>query len=229
MSYNGYRKGIGTQPALRLASLVRRYHRSQVRHRQGRGGVVPMTRTATRVLFKAAVHRNRGTTRSIAAHIRYLAREARAAGVERPSFYGPAGPIQSKARQEFAERARSTRHHFRLILSPEVSEGLDLTAFTQQLMGKAESDLGTRLDWMAVNHFDTAHPHTHVVVQGVDEQGQDLVVRRDYFAHGMRQRAQLIASIELPLPSPLAERGLDLAPLEFRPHERKKETVPPGR
>src|SRR5690606_20164883 len=53
------------------------------------------------------------------------------------------------------------------------------------------------LDWVAVDHFNTGHPHTHVVLRGKDERGQDLVIARDYIAHGMRARAQELATLEL--------------------------------
>jgi type IV secretory pathway VirD2 relaxase len=34
------------------------------------------------------------------------------------------------------------------------------------VMRQMEEDLGTRLDWVAVDHFNTGHPHSHVVVRG---------------------------------------------------------------
>ena len=52
-----------------------------------------------------------------------------------------------------------------------------------------ERDLETKLDWVAVDHFNTGHPHTHIVIRGRDDQGQDLVMARDYIAHGVRARA----------------------------------------
>src|SRR5690606_33347166 len=60
-----------------------------------------------------------------------------------------------------------------------------------------EKDLGTRLDWIAVDHFNTGHPHTHVVLRGKDERGADLIIARDYIAYGMRGRASEFVTREL--------------------------------
>jgi hypothetical protein len=64
-------------------------------------------------------------------------------------------------------------------------------------MGKLEADLGTKLDWVAVNHFNTGHPHVHVIVNGRDELGEDLVINGDYIAHGIRERASELVTLEL--------------------------------
>jgi Protein of unknown function (DUF3363) len=60
-----------------------------------------------------------------------------------------------------------------------------------------ERDLETKLDWVAVDHFNTGHPHTHIVIRGRDDQGRDLVMARDYIAHGVRARAQGLITLEL--------------------------------
>ncbi|WP_039906820.1 relaxase/mobilization nuclease domain-containing protein, partial [Acetobacter tropicalis] len=67
------------------------------------------------------------------------------------------------------------------IVSPEdAGQMQDLTAFTRDLMKQIETDLGTKLDWVAVNHFNTGHPHAHIVINGRDDQGDDLVINGDY-------------------------------------------------
>src|ERR1019366_8475942 len=40
--------------------------------------------------------------------------------------------------------------------------------------------------WAAVNHFDTSHPHAHVVVRGIDRDGRELRIARGYISTGMR-------------------------------------------
>jgi len=77
----------------------------------------------------------------------------------------------------FAERCEDDRHHFRFIVSPEdAGEMEDLRAFTRELMTDAERDLGTHLDWVAVDHWNTDNPHIHVLVRGRGDDGQDLVI-----------------------------------------------------
>ena len=65
------------------------------------------------------------------------------------------------------------------------------------LMAQAERDLGTRLDWIAVDHWNTDNPHIHVLVRGKADNGKDLVIARDYIAHGMRERARELVTMEL--------------------------------
>ncbi|MBV9562501.1 MAG: hypothetical protein JOY90_18975 [Bradyrhizobium sp.] len=36
--------------------------------------------------------------------------------------------------------------------------------FLRDLMRQMEEDLGTKLDWVAADHFNTGHPHSHIVV-----------------------------------------------------------------
>ena len=64
-------------------------------------------------------------------------------------------------------------------------------------MRQVERDLGTRPDWVAVDHVNTAHPHTHIVIRGVDEAGENLVIAGAYLAYGIRERASELVTIEL--------------------------------
>jgi len=61
-------------------------------------------------------------------------------------------------------------------------------------MARMEADLGTRLEWVAVDHWNTDNPHTHVVLRGKDDTGKDLIISRDYIAEGMRWRASELAT-----------------------------------
>ncbi len=74
---------------------------------------------------------------------------------------------------------------------------LVVDAFTRRLMAEVERDLGTRLDWIAVDHHNTGHPHSHVVIRGRDDAGKDLIIARDYLTRGMRERAQAVVTLEL--------------------------------
>src|SRR3546814_2108727 len=60
-----------------------------------------------------------------------------------------------------------------------------------------EADLGSRLDWVAVDHWNTDNPHVHLLVRGVADTGADLVISRDYISRGLRSRAEELVSIEL--------------------------------
>ncbi len=73
----------------------------------------------------------------------------------------------------------------------------DLHAFTRELMTDVERDLGTKLDWIAVDHWNTDNPHIHVLVRGRADDGKDLIISRDYISHGFRQRAAERVTLEL--------------------------------
>lgn len=131
--------------------------------------------------------------RSTAAHLRYIERE----GVDRQGGAGRAyGPATDAADLEaFKERGADDRHQFRFIVSPEDAEQLeDLRTYIRHLMARMEADLGSRLEWIAVDHWNTDNPHTHVVLRGKDDTGKDLIISRDYIAEGMRRRASELAT-----------------------------------
>lgn len=168
--------------------------------RLGRGHVAArfagasLAPNARRVTIKARlVHLAKAGPRSTAAHLRYIERE----GVDRQGGAGHAyGPATDAAdATAFKERGREDRHQFRFIVSPEDAEQLDdLRTYTRHLMARMEADLGTRLDWVAVDHWNTDNPHTHVVLRGKDDTGKDLIISRDYIAEGMRRRAAELAT-----------------------------------
>jgi len=100
--------------------------------------------------------------------------------------------------EAFHERGMDDRHQFRVIVSPEDGKELgDLRSYTRNVMAQMERDLGTKLDWVAANHYDTANPHSHVVIRGVTDKGSTLIIPRDYISHGMREAAEHIATLEL--------------------------------
>ena len=137
-----------------------------------------------------------GGLAAAAGHVRYLQRD----GVSKE--HEP-GRVYEARRDDadgktFVERSGGDRHQFRFIVSPEDAAELDdLKPFVRDLMQTMEKDLGTRLDWIAADHFNTGRPHSHIVLRGRDEAGKDLVIARDYIAHGMRRRASELATLEL--------------------------------
>ena len=147
-------------------------------------------------MVKARVVRHRGIRTPLAAHLAYLRRDGVTREGERGELFGAGeGPVEAGA---FAARCEDDRHHFRFIISPEDARDMaDLRGFTRALMTQAEADLGTRLDWVAVDHWNTDHPHIHVIVRGHADDGQDLVIGRDYIASGLRARAQALITDEL--------------------------------
>jgi type IV secretory pathway VirD2 relaxase len=158
-----------------------------------------------RVAVKARVVKLAGKAGAVGAHLRYLERDGVSRDGEPGRFYSTfADEVDGK---DFAGRGADDRHQFRFIVSPEDGGKFDtLKTVTRDLMAKMEQDLGTNLDWIAVDHFDTGHPHTHVIVRGVTEDGKTLNIAGDYIAHGIRHRASEIMTRALGLQSELELR-----------------------
>jgi type IV secretory pathway VirD2 relaxase len=185
------RSGFGRGRAASLAA-------SRMLQARGRGAMV-----------KARVVRQIRSPGALRAHIGYLKRD----GVTRD---GAPGKLFDAAGDDadgraFAERCEGDRHHFRFIVSPDDAVELQsLRSITRELMDQASRDLGTRLDWVAIDHWNTEHPHIHILVRGRAADGQDLVISRDYIATGLRARASDLVTRELGPRSELeVRRGLE--------------------
>jgi type IV secretory pathway VirD2 relaxase len=130
------------------------------------------------------------------AHMRYIQRDGVDRSGEPGKLYGPEADEVDGVK--FTERCDGDRHQFRIIVSPDDGDQLeDLRPFVRDLMQQMERDLETKLDWVAVDHYNTGHPHAHVVIRGKDDQGHDLIMARDYVTHGIRQRANELLTLEL--------------------------------
>ncbi|SDZ45226.1 Type IV secretory pathway, VirD2 components (relaxase) [Jannaschia faecimaris] len=144
----------------------------------------------------AARGRSFVSAKAIDAHLRYLERD----GVTRDSERGQVYSATEDAAdgRDFLDRGRDDRHQFRFIVSAEDGVDLsDLRQTTRDLMAQMEADLQTRLDWIAVDHYNTGHPHSHILVRGVTDQGKILNIAGDHIAHGIRERASEIVTLEL--------------------------------
>jgi type IV secretory pathway VirD2 relaxase len=143
---------------------------------------------ARRVVLKSRfVVLARAGRNSVATHLRYIQRDGTTRDGGRGQAYGP--DADSVDLNYFEERGRGDRHQFRMILSAEDADQLqDLKQFTRAFMTTLAKDLETRLDWIAVDHWDTDNPHTHIVLRGRTATGEDLVIAPSYMAHGMRMR-----------------------------------------
>jgi len=150
-----------------------------------------------RVILKASIVKLAGKGAGAAvAHLRYLQRDGTTReGLPGQLYSADADAVDGKA---FRERWAGDRHQFRLIVSAEDgAEYDDLRPLTRRLMARVEQDLGTKLDWVAVDHFNTGHPHSHILVRGKDDRGADLVIARDYLTRGMRERACELVDLDL--------------------------------
>jgi type IV secretory pathway VirD2 relaxase len=150
-----------------------------------------------RVVIKSRIVKLAGNgMKGAQAHLRYIQRD----GVTRE---GQPGQLYSADEDRtngraFLERGDGDRHQFRFIVSAEDGvEYDDLKPFIRRLMQQMEEDLGTKLDWVAVDHYNTGHPHSHVIVRGRTDRNKDLIIAREYITAGMRERAAEIVRLDL--------------------------------
>jgi type IV secretory pathway VirD2 relaxase len=182
--------------------------------RFGRGAIIAARRgrhpSDRRVLVKMRIVRHKGmkyTAAPMARHLAYLEREGVSRDGQSARMFGAIG--DGADGDAFSERCKDDRHHFRFIVSPEdAAELQDLRSFTRELMQDAERDLGTSLDWVAVDHWNTDNPHVHILVRGRADDSRDLVIRRDYIRQGFRERAEERVMIEL---GPRSKREIEAA------------------
>ncbi|MEW5704367.1 MAG: relaxase/mobilization nuclease RlxS [Pseudomonadota bacterium] len=150
-----------------------------------------------RVVVKSRIVKLAGNgIKGARAHLRYIQRD----GVTRD---GHPGELYSAEQDRadgkaFIERSTGDRHQFRFIVAPEDgAEYDDLRPFVRRLMTQMEEDLGTRLEWVAVDHYNTGHPHSHIILCGKDDRGRDLVIAREYITKGLRERAAELVTLDL--------------------------------
>ena len=177
-------RGTGQRPGSRLG-------RGHTAARFAGTKLTPMSRRVT--IKTLLVNQRQASPQSLAKHLRYIERDGVGRDGEPGQAYGP--QTDAADLDAFKERCADDRHHFRFILSPEDGAELeDLRTYTRHLMGRMEADLGTGLDWVAVNHWNTDNPHTHIIVRGRDDSGKDLIIAGDYIADGFRHRAAELAT-----------------------------------
>lgn len=197
------RSGQKREPALSLRS-GKHSARSRAAGKPRRlmqGVSAPATRlserlSSRRVVVKARVIKM--TAYGVGAaklHLRYLDREGTEKGGEREGFFDKDN--NAIQRENVGAVLEGEPHQFRLIVSPEDAERLDLTDYTRKLMAQVESDLGRKLNWKAINHYNTDNPHTHIVIHGLDRNGGTVFIDREYISNGIRHRAAELATREL--------------------------------
>ena len=181
---SGTGRGTGQRPGSRLG-------RGHTAARFAGAKLTPMSRRVTTKTL--LVNQRQASPQSLAKHLRYIERDGAGRDGEPGRAYGP--QTDAADLDAFKERCADDRHHFRFIVSPEDGAELeDLRTYMRHLMGRMEADLGTRLEWVAVDHWNTDNPHTHLIVRGRDDTGKDLIIAGDYIADGFRHRASGLAT-----------------------------------
>lgn len=196
----GFRIASGRTP-ISAASMARKAAKRGVGAALSRlAGSGKTTRSASqspsylqRVIVKTRVVKSvAGVRGKVRAHMNYITRDGAGRDAERAEIF----TNNDRSTSDFVSKLENEEHHFRLIISPENSSN-DMERFTREVMERMEKDLGTGLEWKAVVHYNTDHPHAHVVLRGVDDQGKALIIPNQYLTRGIREQAQRTLTCEL--------------------------------
>jgi type IV secretory pathway VirD2 relaxase len=195
----------------RIKAMLREHGgATQGRHRStaGVGGSAAARLTVRsspqRVIIKARVVKHAkyaaragGALGMLAKHMDYLGRGSAAEDRTRGVLFNAEKDLDAGDLRALRSRIADDRHHFRFIVSPEAGKRLNLKDFARELVREMQTDLGTTLTWIGAAHYDTDEPHVHLFVRGKDARGNDLVINRNYIAHGMRLQAMEVATRHL--------------------------------
>lgn len=177
---------------------------TRLKRRDGilRGNSFTGSRFGQRVVVKINPVRNKtkgkgmgagSGAQNLRAHVRYISRAGAGKDGEKAVLFDR--DQEGADGLAFFKACQDDRHHFRMIVSPENGHAIaDFQGYVRAVMGTIEGDLGTKLQWIAAVHHDTDDVHAHVIIRGVNDLGEDLVIGRDYISSGIRGRAQEIAT-----------------------------------
>ncbi len=132
------------------------------------------------------------------AHGRYVARESatQESDPKAVGFDKHGESIDIAARLEGWQKAGDERL-WKLIVSPEFGDRADMKRLTRDLVSRMEKDLGTQVEWVAAAHYNTEHPHVHMVLRGIGAEGHPLHLSKDYVKKGIREIAEDLCTRQL--------------------------------
>jgi type IV secretory pathway VirD2 relaxase len=186
---------VGAMRRAKAANVMRR----QPKISAGGGGLrrrlAPAGPYQRRSVVKASFRRNRNNGGWVR-NARYLARERAQREAEcGRGFDGRREDLNMAAIVRGWECG--DRLVWSLIVSPEDAARMDLRRHVRDLMAEMERDLGTRLEWVAIDHHNTANQHVHLLIRGIRENGRELTLDRDYISRGVRELSGELAEREL--------------------------------
>jgi type IV secretory pathway VirD2 relaxase len=183
-------EGMAWSSAFRLVMQYARSSRTTV-NRATAGGKRESTRPYFQRCAVRVTYLNNKMRGHWKAHGRYLAREsARIKDGAKGTGFSREGEGIDIATLLARWQAAGDERLWKLIVSPEFGDRIDLSRLTRDLIGQMETDLGTDLEWLAVEHHNTEHPHVHIAIRGVTTACESLRLSRDYVQHGIRGIAE---------------------------------------
>lgn len=192
---HGHRSGrLGAMATIKASGKRQGFSQSRLSPRSG-FAADPRQRVIEKLHFPN--HGGGGGAGKLAAHGKYLVRDGAGPEGEPGQFYDRDGEaLDVPARLQIWER--DDPRHMRLMLAPESGARMvDMQDFTRGVIERMERDLGCDLEWVAAEHHNTDSPHVHVILRGRRRDGVELIIPREYGAHGIRHAARDVATLML--------------------------------
>ena len=179
----------------KAATVVRRQPRSTAEGGGSRRRVTLTKIYGRRSVVKASFRRNR-YNRSWSAHARYLAREQAQHEYDRGRGFNEVFESVDLV-TIVREWEGGDELLWSFIISPEDAGRIDLRRHVRELVVGMERDLGTTLEWVAIDHHNTDDEHVHLLVRGIRSDGRVLALDREYVRRGIRELSQELIEREL--------------------------------
>jgi type IV secretory pathway VirD2 relaxase len=176
---------------------VMHYARMSRKKRRGASGSARPRRWFNQRCAVRVIYSRNKTAGQWRAHGRYLMRESARGRSSAPTAFTDDKELGDLSVALGVWQTAGDERLFKLIISPEFGDRLDLQKLTRELMRRMEKDLHTRLEWAAVTHFNTEHPHVHIALRGIRDNGSSLQLNRDYIKHGIREAAEELCTLQL--------------------------------
>jgi len=125
------------------------------------------------------------------AHGKYVERESAAGerGRRDEDRLGLAGDqFLDQVAQEW--QAAGDPRIFKIIISPEEGARADFRRTAGELMEALEQYIGSKLEWAGVVHRNTDHPHAHLIIRGVKEDGTPFTIPPAVVKSHLREAVQ---------------------------------------
>jgi hypothetical protein len=121
-------------------------------------------------------------------HGSYLERDG-AAGKEGPR---PGDRVGLAKDQDLGETAESWEQAgdprmWKIVISPEHGENVDFDALAESVIENLEKDTGSNFEWGGIVHRNTDHPHMHLIVRGVRDNGEPLLLTKKQVQQDVRK------------------------------------------
>ncbi len=134
--------------------------------------------------------------KSLHGNVDYITRDGLLAAVDEKGDHLPLEEARAKA-----SRWEDDQRYYKFVLSPEEGVRMDLEKFGSEVMEKVREDLltedelsrGAQVEWIMAQHWDTNHPHVHVMMRAKVED-RDVRLSAGYASHGVRSRAEEVAT-----------------------------------